>query len=138
VTAPVPPPPPPPPPGDYPPAPAGPHSGGGAAPKGLSVTAMVLGIAGLVLVVCAFFFPYLGMLLGLVAIVVGLVARGKAKRGEVSGPGMALTGVITGAVALVIGIAIIAGVAAFLNSDTGDCLQKAGGDQKKAEKCLTD
>lgn len=132
MTAPVPPPPSLPPEG-YPVAP-----GAGVPPRGLSVTAMVLGIVGLILVICAFFFPYLGMLLGLAAIVVGLVARSRVKRGEASGGGMALSGIITGAVALVLGIAIVAGAVAFLNSDTGDCIRRAGGDQKKAEQCVKD
>jgi hypothetical protein len=75
------------------------------------------------------------MLLGLAAIVVGIIARRRVKRGEATGGGMALTGLITGAIALVLGIAIVAGAAAFLSTDTGKCVRDANGDQKKIEEC---
>lgn len=69
----------------------------------MAVAALVCGILGLVIALI----PILGIFgiaLGLVAFVLGLIARSKAKTGEAAGKGMALAGVITGTLATVLGI----------------------------------
>lgn len=65
--------------------------------KGLSVAALVLGIVGLVL--CAV--PMLGFLLGVIALIFGIIGirRQPAK-------GMAITGIVTGSVAILIGFIV--------------------------------
>ncbi|GAA1328419.1 hypothetical protein ACFSWE_11090 [Leucobacter albus] len=70
-------------------------------PKGLALTAMILGIAALVL----FFIPFLSPLLGLVALVLGIMALIKKQS-----LGFGLTGLITGALGLIIGGIITIGV----------------------------
>lgn len=63
-------------------------------PKGLAITALILGIIGLVLL----WVPILGALLGLVGLILGIVALKKRQS-----KGLSLTGLITGGVALIIG-----------------------------------
>lgn len=96
-TSPTPPPPPPPSaPPDQPPWPTQRSSG-------LAVTALVCGLLGMVIALI----PILGIFgiaLGLVAVVLGLIGRSKAKKGEAAGKGMALAGAITGVLAVTLGI----------------------------------
>lgn len=67
--------------------------------NGLGIAAMVLGIIGVV----AFCMWGLGVLLGLLALIFGIVGHGRAKRGEATNSGMALAGIILGAVSIVFG-----------------------------------
>jgi hypothetical protein len=80
-----------------------------------------------------------GILLGLAAVVLGFIASGRAKRGQGSGRGMAITGIILGLLGLAAAIALIVGAVTFLNSDTGqelqDCLDRAGSDQAAIDSC---
>ncbi|MGW1772584.1 DUF4190 domain-containing protein [Streptomyces sp. NPDC002104] len=69
--------------------------------NGFGITALVLGI--IAVVSC-----YLGLLFGVPAVIFGVLARGKAKRGEADNGGMALAGIITGAVGIVISLVWIA------------------------------
>ena len=133
--------PPPPPPGMPPPPPGFGAPAGYGAPQGyadpgygyrqvpprngLGTAAMVLGIVGIL----TFWLLGLGALLGLLAVIFGFIGRGRAKRGEASNGGMALTGIITGFVAMaLLGILIAVG-AAFVNSDEfqnfADCMADA-------------
>lgn len=103
--------------------------------KGLAIGALVTGV--LALLLC--WTVVGGVLLGLVAIVLGLVGASKAKKGTASGRGLAITGVVLGALGLVIGVALFALGAAFLNSDEAqqfqDCLSDAGSDPQAVEQC---
>lgn len=67
-------------------------------PKGLAIASMVCGIVSLVLL-C---FPYLGLPAGIAAVVTGVLARKKIQQGAAEGAGMALAGLITGIVGIVI------------------------------------
>lgn len=85
------------------------------APKsnGFGVTALVLGI--IAVVSC-----YLGLLFGVPAVIFGVLGRAKAKRGEADNDGMALAGIITGAIGIVISCLFIAlAIAGVLLSDEG-------------------
>jgi hypothetical protein len=93
--------------------------------NGFGVAALVLGILS---VVTGLFF--LGGPLGLVAIILGVIGRGRAKRREATNGGMALAGIITGAIGVLLTGLVIAGAVALFNSESGrdlvDCLEEAG------------
>jgi len=78
----------------------------------MAIAALVLGIVALVL----FFSCGLGILAGILAIIFGFLGRTKAKETG-TGSGMALTGLILGAVGVVAGIAFI--VAIVVAADEG-------------------
>ncbi|MEU9359251.1 DUF4190 domain-containing protein [Streptomyces sp. NPDC048301] len=98
----------------YPAAPAAPSAGygypgypgyagqqpwGPAPANGLGIAAMVLGI----IAVVGFCMWGLGIILGILALIFGIIGRGRAKRGEATNGGMALAGIILGSVSIVIG-----------------------------------
>jgi hypothetical protein len=103
--------------------------------KGLAISALVLGILALLLSWTVLG----GILFGLIAVVLGLVASSKAKKGRAGGRGMAIAGIVLGVVGIVIAGALIALGASFLNSEEGqrlqDCLDEAGQDQAAIEQC---
>ena len=80
-----------------------------------------------------------GGLLGLIAIVLGILGRKKAKRGEASNGGMALAGIVLGVLGLLLSVLVVAGGASFLGSEEGsnltECLQDAGTDPAAQEQC---
>lgn len=109
-----------------PPPPMGMPAGGEPQPqgKGMAIAAMVVGIVSVAL--CLYWF--LSIPAGIVAVVLGVIAR---RRGV--GAGMALAGIITGAIGFVLGLVIlILGVAggSFLdgfcedNADNPYCEQQ--------------
>jgi Domain of unknown function (DUF4190) len=107
------------------------HRGG----SGMAITALVLGV--LALLTC--WTVVGGIFLGLVAIILGFIASSRAKHGRAGGRAMAIIGIVTGALGLVISIGLIALGASLLNSDTGqnlqDCLQDAGQDETAQAEC---
>jgi uncharacterized membrane protein len=135
-------------PADRPPDPTQPVPPTGAGPagyqpsrlrNGMGTAAMVLGILGLVLVVLIFFSP-LGALLGLLAVAFGVVGVMRANRGEADNRGQALTGLVTGAVALVVGVLLTIGIGTFFAANVNDfrefgrCMDAASG-QSEREAC---
>lgn len=125
---------------------APPPSGGyGAPPPGSgAVPRNGLGIAALVLGLLALFSSWTvvgGILFGLLAIVLGVIGRGRAKRGEANNGGLALAGIILGALGLLISIGLIALGASLLNSDSvqnlQECLEQATTDAE-VQQCQTD
>ncbi|MFF0456269.1 DUF4190 domain-containing protein [Nocardia africana] len=132
-------------PGGYPPPPAGgypgpPGQGTWEQPKGkgLAITALVLGI--IALLTCWTVLG--GILFGLVALIFGIIATVKARRGTAAGGGMAMAGLVLGLLGLIAGIVIAAiGVNFFVNNggkDFLDCVNKANGDQSKIDQCQRD
>lgn len=90
--------PPPPPPSYGYPAQGGYGGGQPAKPSnGIGIAALVIGIVSIFL----FWFPVLGLVLAILAVVFGIVGIRKASRGEATNKGMAITGVVTGGLALV-------------------------------------
>ncbi|MBQ0987242.1 DUF4190 and DUF4352 domain-containing protein [Streptomyces sp. F63] len=73
--------------------------------NGLGIAALVLGLVGLVMGVIPFMF-WLGAILGVIALVLGLTGRGKAKRGEATNKGMATAGAVLGPVAVALSVAM--------------------------------
>jgi hypothetical protein len=80
-----------------------------------------------------------GIILGIVAVVLGFVGRSRAKKGEANNGGVALAGIILGFVSIVVGLAFIAVWVGVFNEVGGgnyiDCLQNAGQDQTKIQQC---
>ena len=136
-----------PPPGEPPPGqgPAGgyPPSGGGypqAAGRrnGIGVAALVIGVVALVLVLLLLFSP-LGVLLGLVAVVLGIVGLVRANRGEADNRGQAVTGLVTGGLALLLGIVFTISIGTWFSTHVNDfqrfgrCMDDAVGDAAREE-----
>jgi hypothetical protein len=87
-------------------APAYPAAVQQAPRNGLGIAALILGIIGVVIGIIPFFF-WLAGILGVIGLILGFVGRGRAKRGEATNGTMALWGIITSAVAVVVSIAIL-------------------------------
>ncbi|MFB8029925.1 DUF4190 domain-containing protein [Streptomyces sp. NPDC056465] len=66
--------------------------------NGLGIAAMVLGI----IAVVGFCMWGFGIILGILALIFGIIGRGRAKRGEATNGGMALAGIILGSISIVI------------------------------------
>lgn len=102
--------------------------------NGLGTASLVLGILSLVT-----WFLFIGGLFGIVAVILGFLGRGKAKRGEASNGAMALAGLVTGAVGILLTVLVIVGVAALFStgefSNLTDCMQDAAGDPQAVEDC---
>jgi hypothetical protein len=102
---------------------------------GMAITALILGILALLL----FWTVVGGILFGIVALILGPIASGRAKRGVASGRGMAITGAILGLLGLLASVAIVAvGVSIFNSSGAKtftQCVNDANGDQTKIDKC---
>lgn len=94
-----------------------PSADGGArvARNGLGVAALVLGIVSILGIATVF----AGVVLGLLAVVFGAMGRSRARRGEATNGGVALAGIVTGAVGLVVSVLIVAaGVGFFFTHKT--------------------
>jgi Septum formation len=102
------------------PSPYQPPPGVQQAPRnGLGIAALTLGIIGVVAGIFPFFFWVAGIL-GIIGLILGFLGRGRAKRGEATNGTMALWGIITSAVAVVIsviGAVILVGVFADLSEE---------------------
>ncbi|HSK21900.1 MAG TPA: DUF4190 domain-containing protein [Egicoccus sp.] len=88
---------------------------------GVAVAALVIGILSLL---TSWF--VIGGLGGVIALVLGLVALGRIKRNRSGGRGMAITGVVTGALAIIVAIVVvIIGVSFFGDAaaEYEECLQ---------------
>lgn len=106
--------------------------------KGMAIAALVIGI--LAILLCWTIVG--GILLGLIAVVLGLVAAGRAKRGVAGGRGMAITGAVLGLVGAILSGVLVAIGVSFLNSESAqnlqECLEQAGNDQAAIEQCQLD
>jgi len=102
---------------------------------GLATTALVLGI----LAILTSFTVIGGVLLGILAIVFGVIAARRARRGLALGHGRAVAGVVTGIIGVLLAGLLIAVGVSVLNSPAGknlrSCLSNAHGDQAKIQQC---
>lgn len=117
-------------------APSGSTPDGTQAPRnGLGTAALVLGI----LAVLGSITIVLGIVLGALALIFGLIGRGRAKRHEATNGSSATAGAALGAVGLLISLVVIAVGVSFFNSDSGqklrDCLTNAGNDTAAQRQC---
>ncbi len=80
-----------------------------------------------------------GIILGIVAVVIGFVAHGRVRRGEANNGGVAIAGIVLGFIALVAGVVFIfiwVGVFKQIGGGTYfDCVKNAGNDQAKIQQC---
>lgn len=129
----------------YPAGQNGPYAAPGAgygqpavAPRnGFGVTALVLGI--LALVLC--WTVWGGIVLGVLALIFGILGVKRANRGEATNKGLSISGIVTGSIGLVIGVllaVLVGSIFALFGgqlSDLQDCLKQAGSDQAKVTQC---
>lgn len=93
-------------------APSAGQPAGGSGSNGLAVAALIIGILSLLIAI----FPFVGLLGtlgGIAAVILGIVGRKKIARGQASGGGMAMTGIITGVLAIVLSLVVTVGAALF-------------------------
>src|SRR5262249_43057929 len=80
-----------------------------------------------------------GVVLGVSAVIIGFVARGRVTRREATNGGVAVAGIVLGFFAIIVSLVFIPiwiGVFHELGgSDYVDCLSKAGSDQQAIQKC---
>lgn len=107
----------------YPAHPPRPAAGPPRPRNGLGVAALVLGIVALAL--C--WTVVGGVVLGILGVVFGAVGVRRAARGEATDRGMALAGLITGGVGLVVGVVLLVVIVAGIIGSSR-CVQSAGGD----------
>jgi Domain of unknown function (DUF4190) len=128
-------------PGGYPPPPPAPYAGYAPPPttpnNGLGITALVLAIVALV-----FCWTVVGgIVLGVCAVIVGFLARGRVTRGEATNGGVAIAGIVLGILAVIVSVAFIAIWFGVFDSVGGtdymDCVSSAGSDQQALEQCAT-
>jgi hypothetical protein len=123
-------------PGGYPPSPYGGYPPQPAAPKnGLGIASLVLAVIGLVSVATVF----IPIGLGVIAVIIGGIGHGRAKRGIANNGGVAIAGIVLGALAIVVGLAFIA-IWTTVWKDVGggdyiDCMQRAGSDRSGQQQC---
>jgi hypothetical protein len=127
-------------PGGYPPPPQQPYYGGYQPPptgpkNGLGIAALVIAILGLV-----FCWTVIGgVVLGVVAVIIGILGRGRAKRGQATNGGVAIAGVVLGVLAVIVSLVFIPiwmGVFSEVGgTDYLDCVASAGSDPKAVQGC---
>jgi hypothetical protein len=122
--------------GQYPP-------GGYQAPprrrNGMGTAALVLGVVALVLVLLLLFSP-IGAFLGLLAVLFGILGIMRANRGEADNRGQAVAGLVTGAIALLVGVFFTISIGVWFSTHVNDfnrfgqCIDDASGPDAR-EQC---
>jgi hypothetical protein len=125
-------------PGSYPPPPqASPY--GGYAPPPPSAPQNGLGIASLVTAIIALLSVVGGIVLGVVAVILGFMGWGKAKRGQATNGGVAVAGIVLGFLSIIEAVVVIGlfiwGFGEVGGTDYVDCLSRAGSDQEAVQQC---
>jgi hypothetical protein len=105
-------------------------------PKGFAITGMVLGIVGL----CTSLF-YIGGVIGIVGLIFSIIALRAARRGQSGGKGMAIAGLVTSIVAIVVNAIEIVLIVWVFNTAT-NCAQydpqgnPQTGSQSQFDQCM--
>jgi heme/copper-type cytochrome/quinol oxidase subunit 2 len=106
--------------------------------NGFGVAALVLGLLAVVLSWTIIG----GLVLGILAVIFGVLGRGRARRGEATNGGFSVAGIVLGAVGVVITIVLIALAWSILNSPAGqnyrECLQQSAGNPSLVERCASE
>ena len=123
-------------PGSYPPPPPAPYPGYVPPPVGPKNG---LGIAALIVAIIALFSVVGGLVLGVVAIILGVLGLQRARRGEATNGGIAIAGIVLGILSIIEAIVVIA-LSVWVFNEVGgtdymDCLSKAGSDEEAMQRC---
>jgi hypothetical protein len=101
-----------------------------------------LGVAALVIAIIGLVFCWSvigGVILGIAAVIIGFVARGRVKRGEATNGGVAIAGIVLGFLAIIVSLVFIAIWIGMFDevggTDYVDCVSKAGSDQQAIQQC---
>jgi Domain of unknown function (DUF4190) len=123
-------------PGSYPPPPPQPYSGFTPPPTG---PRNGLGVAALVVAIIALLSVVGGVVLGVVAIILGFLGLGRARRGEATNGGVAVAGIVLGLISIIEAVVVIALAVWGFNEAGGtdyiDCVSKAGNDAQAIQQC---
>lgn len=128
--------------GGYPPPPPQPYSGYSTPPQmmrnGLGIAALVVALLSLPAAVTIIG----GLILGITAIVLGFMGRGRASRGEANNGGVAVAGIVLGALGVLLSLVLIVVAVVFGRwfmdwggRDYFDCMQDAGNDRVAQAQC---
>lgn len=132
--------------GYYPPPPPQPYQGYPGYPgypppapgprNGLGIAALVLGVAGLL----ATWSVIGGLALGIAATVLGFLGYRRATSGQANNGAVAMSGLVLGALAIVVSLVFIPIWAGFMTeigySQYSDCMSEAGQNQTAVNACL--
>jgi hypothetical protein len=103
--------------------------------NGFGVAAFALGLLALLLSWTAIG----GIVLGIPAVIFGVLGRGRARRGEATNGGLSMAGIVLGVVGVLIAILIIAFWASVLNTPAGQtyfhCIQQNAGNPSRMQEC---
>ena len=106
--------------------------------NGTGVAALVVGVVALVLSALIIFSP-IGFVLGILAVILGAIGMRRASRGEADNRGQALSGLITGLLAMLIVVALGIGFFTFFVNyeqdfrKLGSCLSGEAKDRERAQ-----
>jgi hypothetical protein len=115
-------------------APAGYDQGAPAKSNGLGIAALVLGILS---IPAAFIF--VGLVFGILAIVFGIIGLRRVKARRADNKGMAIAGLVTGIIGLVLSIIVVIGTVFIVNT-AQDCIDQLGPNatQAQLDQCAQD
>lgn len=103
--------------------------------NGMGIAALVLGIVALVLSWTIIG----GVLLGLLALIFGLIGRSRAKRGEATNGGVSVAGVVLGIVGLLVSVGLVLFGISLINTpavqDLRQCIEQSRGDTAAIQEC---
>nr|WP_090341870.1 DUF4190 domain-containing protein [Mycolicibacterium malmesburyense]CRL71969.1 hypothetical protein CPGR_02176 [Mycolicibacterium malmesburyense] len=122
-------------PGGYPQAPPQ----GYAYPPPANAPKNGIGIAALVVAIIALLSVFGGIVLGVVAVILGFIGWQRAKRGEATNGGVAMAGIVLGILSIIEAIVVIWlavwGFNQVGGTDYIDCINRAGNDQDAVQQC---
>ena len=125
------------PPGQYPGQPPGQYPAARRR-NGMGTAALVLGVVAVVLVLLLLFSP-IGAFLGLLAVLFGILGIMRANRGEADNRGQAVAGLVTGAIALLVGLFFTISIGVWFSTHVNDfnrfgqCIDDAVGSAAREE-----
>ncbi|OMB97762.1 DUF4190 domain-containing protein [Mycobacterium sp. NS-7484] len=107
--------------------------------NGLGIAALIVAVIALVLVWSVIG----GLMFGITAVILGFLGRGRCRRGEATNSGVAVSGIVLGAIACVLSLVFV-GIWVYFGqrwfdevggSDYIECLQQAGEDTQAQQMC---
>ncbi|WP_320065470.1 DUF4190 domain-containing protein [Micromonospora sp. RTGN7] len=92
------------------------HAGTGAKTSTAATFALVFGVAALFSTLTAIL-AWVGLLLGIIGVILGIVGLKMSRRPGVTGHGVAIGGLVLSALAVLLGLALVAGISTFVNNE---------------------